>query len=596
MVADGAFFNLSVDETTNPNGAKIIMDGMPLTGSGRKINLTPGEITQKTIEVFAGDSFDYEGITLMIASEDGDVSDKATIDVHFLRSAGNVEISSPSDKWVMNTDAQFIEGKGWYIPIVISGFDKHQRNFDHIEFQYKETARGEDYWTNLCSFYADSTMMAKAGGTKRMIPDNDNIVTEFYGDGPVWEMSYDLRAVLYCRDGNNFVTNSSKVLSGIKDTRRPQLFGNPEPVEGVLDLGGSIVFNFSEDIEHNYLRAVGNFEVKGETNNDDVTTQVSLLFKGKASAETEARRNFTDKEVTIEVLIKPNETNEEMPIFSHGTNGKKLQLWFMPDKHLKAVVDEQVIVSKDTVDTHGFTQVAMVITKPDPDIKNDKWHLEFFNGGTSLGKDVINEPYTGSGPLIFGRTNEADRTTSKFYQGRMMEARLWYRPLDAGLLGTTYAFKRLHGNEMGLMDYYPMNEGTGDFAIDRTQGANATLIGTDWAVPNGMSLHLEKEDKGVELQPNAISRTAEQDYTLMFWFRTDSNGRGALISNGNGMATDEGAKNQFYIGFEGAKLVYSQHSRPNCWEPSAGAVHSSVPPSTKRCKKDNQRSSTLATC
>ena len=138
----------------------------------------------------------------------------------------------------------------------------------------------------------------------------------------------------------------------------------------------------------------------------------------------------------------------------------------------------------------------------------------------------------------------------------MMEARLWYRPLDAGLLGTTYAFKRLHGNEMGLMDYYPMNEGTGDFAIDRTQGANATLIGTDWAIPNGMSLHLEWEDKGIELLPNAISRTVEQDYTLMFWFKTDSNGRGALITNGNGKTTDEGAKNQFYIGFEGAKLVY----------------------------------------
>jgi hypothetical protein len=87
-----------------------------------------------------------------------------------------------------------------------------------------------------------------------------------------------------------------------------------------------------------------------------------------------------------------------------------------------------------------------------------------------------------------------------------------------------------------------MNEGSGDYAVDHTQGANAKLIGTSWAIPRGMSLHLDKEDKGMRLTNNAINRTAEQDYTLMFWFKTDNKGDGTLLSNGRGLKEDSGAK------------------------------------------------------
>ena len=172
-------------------------------------------------------------------------------DVHFLQTAGSVAISSPGDKWIMNCDAPTDGSRGWYLPVVISGFNKNQKNFDHIEFQYKETTRGDDYWTNLCGYYADSTLYRAASGTKEMIPENGNIQASFFGDGTVMEKGYDLRAVLFCRNGNAFLTSESKVISGIKDTRRPQLFGTPEPKSGVLGPGENIIFDFSEDIEEN---------------------------------------------------------------------------------------------------------------------------------------------------------------------------------------------------------------------------------------------------------------------------------------------------------------------------------------------------------
>ena len=536
----------------NPLGAKISINGQPLTTAGITVTVVPGIETALTMEVRAGEGFDFEGLTVGVMSPtDADHTTALTsFDVHFLREAGAVTIATPGDKWVLNTNAQQDSERGWYIPVTINGFDRHQHNFDHIEFQYKESQRGDDSWTNLCSFYADSTLMASANGVRKLMPENGNITTEFYGEGWVIEKQYDLRAVVFCRNGNDFLTTSSKVISGIKDTRRPQLFGTPEPKSGLLTVGDDMIFNFSEDIEYNYLSAITNFEVKGEVNNDNLSEMVSVQFDGStASVESEAKRNFSNKNLTIDMMVKPAETGREMPLFSHGTNGQKLQLWLTEDFKLKGVVNDQTFVSDAAIGKNSFNQVAMVLNQTDS-------VLTFYNGGLDIGRNKLTAMYTGSGTLIFGRTNESDRSQSQYYEGRMMEARLWYSAMNGGLIGTTYGNRRLTGYEKDLVDYYPMDEGSGDMVADHTQGANAKLIGASWAIPRGLSLHLEKEDKGVLLNQNALNRSSEHDYTLMFWFKTDADGRGALLSNGRGVKEDIGAVNQFHIGFEADKLMY----------------------------------------
>ena len=540
----------SVDQT-NTNGAKISVNGQTLTTGGMTISVVPGSETELDMEVRAGQGFDFMGLTIGVMSPTDAVNTKELVsfNVHYLHEAGGLAIAVPGDKWVLNTNAQMDSKRGWYLPVTINGFDRHQHNFDHIEFQYKESQRGDDSWTNICSFYADPTLMANANGVRKLIPENGNIVTEFFGEGWVMERTYDLRAVLFCRNGNDFLTTSSKIISGIKDTRRPQLFGTPEPKSSLLTSGDDIVFNFSEDIEYNYLSAITNFEVKGEVNNDNLSEMVSVQFAGKASVESEAKRNFSGKNLTIDLMVKPAETGRDMPLFSHGTNGEKLQLWLTKDFKLKAVVNDQTFTSNDEIAKNSFQQVAMVLNQTDS-------LLTFYKGGVEIGRHRLNALYNGTGTLIFGRTNENDRSTSEYYEGKMMEARLWYSAMDGGLIGTTYGSRHLTGYEKDLVDYYPMNEGSGDYAIDLTQGANAKLMDASWAIPRGLSLHLEKADKGVLLDKNALNRTVDQDYTLMFWFMTDTDGRGTLLSNGRGVKEDNGAENQFNIGFESDKLMY----------------------------------------
>ncbi|MBR4899171.1 MAG: fibronectin type III domain-containing protein, partial [Prevotella sp.] len=277
-------------DQANPLGAKISVNGQPLTTGGMTISVVPGMETALTMEVRAGQGFDFDGLTIGVMSPTDAVNTKQLVsfNVHFLREAGGVNIAVPGDKWVLNTTAQVDAKRGWYLPVTINGFDRHQHNFDHIEFQYKESQRGDDSWTNICSFYADPALMANANGVSKLIPENGNIITEFYGEGWVTERNYDLRAVLFCRNGNDFLTTSSKIISGIKDTRRPQLFGTPEPKSGILTAGDDIVFNFSEDIENNYLSAITNFEVKGEVNTNHISEMVSVQFNGTGSVETEA--------------------------------------------------------------------------------------------------------------------------------------------------------------------------------------------------------------------------------------------------------------------------------------------------------------------
>ena len=550
------YYTLYLESKSNPKGAKMTVDGIPLSADGTTVKLVPGEVTEKTLEVWAGEDFDYENLEIGVISQ-GDVQcyDVVDFSVHYLPTAGNIEISSPGDKWIMNCDAPSDSKQAWYMPVIISGFDKNQKNFDHIEFQYKESTRGDDYWTNLCGYYADSTFYRAASGTKEMIPENGNIITKFYGEGTVMEKAYDLRARLYRRNGNSFITSDSKVLSGIKDTRRPQVFGQPDPKDGIIGAGDNIVFHFSEAIEHNYLQKATNFEVVGETNETALTEETCLLFEGNGYVQTDARRNFADKNMTIDMMVRPAQTNEDMPLFSHGQDGNSLQLWLTKDWKLRAVIDSVQFESSVAVGTDALRQVALVI---------DNDHKQALLWNDSIIGTLNDVTYSGYGPLIFGASNEVVVSDRKHYSGRMMEARVWNRSMTEALLNS-YGKRRLTGYEMGLINYYPMDDGESNYAVDKAQGANAELHGATWALPRGMSLKLdwaeEKAVKGMHLDSRKMQRSAEQDYTLMLWFKTTNAGQGALISNGKGSTTDDDARNKFFLGFEYDQLIYRTNGR-----------------------------------
>ena len=225
-------FHYFLQAGSNPNGATVCVDGAPLTAGGVDIVMWPAigadgkhNVFTKEITVYPSKAFDYEDLAICLMDPEDNVRVfTQKFSAHFIPTAGKVNVSVPSNNWVINTESPY-DGKrqAWYMPVRIEGFDINWPNFDHIELQYKLSTQGDKDWVNVCSYYADKELQSKASGVTDTIPSSGIIVAPFYGEVDPVEQYYDIRAVNYCRHAGGYLTGSSEVLKGIKDTRRPHL-------------------------------------------------------------------------------------------------------------------------------------------------------------------------------------------------------------------------------------------------------------------------------------------------------------------------------------------------------------------------------------
>ncbi len=533
-----------LEDSMNPGGAKVFIDGAPLTGSGIDLYLLPNTIIEKQVEVYAGAGYDYENLGISFFNElDVKRINTVTLSAHFVPSAGPVHISKPGDNWVVNTESTYDEErKAYYLPVHIDGFDVNFRNFDHIELQYKLTTQSDKDWVNVCSYYRNNdegkALMAQASGVRELMKNDGFIDASFYGEKDPVEQYYDIRAVTYCRNGGGYLTRSSNILTGIKDTRLPEVFGTPEPTNGILGIGDDIMIKFSEPIAGNYLSKVNNFEVLGSLNSNEITTSTSLNFNGYSVAVTQGTRNLTGKSFTVDVMLNPVTNGEAMSVFSHGGE-KGVHFGLSIDRRLTATINGQTVESDKSVDFHNtLHQVAYVL-----DQQGDGMTVTFFDGHEAIGSKKLEDKYEGTSSLCLG----FDYLGA--FVGDMLEFRLWNRAMDAASL-SDYGMKKLTGYESGLLDYYPLNEGEGNWGYDKAPSSmDMMLAGTNWKRPAGISMAI-KGDKGLRLKADKFTRTKDHDYTLTFWFRTNDE-NATLFSNGE--ATREQA-DQINIGLKDDKL------------------------------------------
>ena len=535
-----------LDDSSNPKGAKVQVEGNPLSGTGYSVFLPAGQVVTKEVELYPSSEFDYDNIVISIF----DPSDKKRIQsvnlsAHFVPTAGKVNISLPGDKWVVNTESQYDAGRQqYYMPVRIDGFDVNYRNFDHIELQYKLSTKGDKEWVNVCSFYKDSTLMAKATGECKYIEDDGHIIASFYGETDPVEQQYDLRAVNYCRYGGGYLTRSSNILTGIKDTRRPQLFGNPRPEDGILDIGDDIMLRFSEPIAGNYLRDLNNFQVLGQTNTSNIALSTCLRFNGNETATSESTRNLSAKSFTVDLMVKPDRTGKNMTFFSHGDTDNILELGISADRHLMAAVGDKVYYSTDTVSFGALHQVEYVF---EADVENTKTKVSFYDGSKQIGSFEHPVLYTGTGHIHLGSPNPNVTHDINHYEGEMLEFRLWNRALSENEMNE-YRQKRLTGFELGLLDNWPLNEGHGSYSYNTVgSGGDLNVQNTEWSVPDGISMKLDGKE-GFRIDPQLFSRKDYHDYTMTFWFCT-SDTAGTILSNGQAQ-TEDAYRDHFNFGVD----------------------------------------------
>ena len=564
-------FTYFLDDASNANGAKVVVDGAPVAGEGHTVVINPGTPVTKQVEIWPGAEFDYENIGISIY-DPNDKKRKQTVylSAHFVPVASKVDISLPGNKWVINTESQFdTKRQQYYMPVRIDGFNMNSRGFDHIELQYKLTTQGDKEWVNVCAYYKDSLYFKKSSGVSEMIPEDGKIMAKFYGEIDPVEQSYDLRAVCYCRHGDGFLTRSSEILTGIKDTRRPQLFGTPKPEDGILDIGEDIILRFSEPIAGNYLRPLNNFQVVGQTNSNNITLSTSLRFNGGYEfAQPLGYRNLAGKAFTVDVMLNPDDDNKPMTVFSHGNNTHQMELGLTADRKLSALfivknssgsrltetgdekktISQFNYVSKESVPFNGFRSVRYVLI---PDMEKRVTTIVFYDGTKEIGRCTHPMMYDGYGDYYLGMGRLDGTWNTQSYRGEMLEFRLWNHAMTVEEMND-YSMKHLTGYELGLLDNYPLSEGKGIYSFNRCSGGSDLCIsGPTWKMPVGIGMKLDG-NKGFRLKGDKFTRWNHQDYSLMFWFRTTDTD-GTILANGRSEDEIE-AKQHFNFFVENGNL------------------------------------------
>lgn len=550
-----SWYTLKMVDDSNPDGAKMSIDGAAIA-NGCDFLVPAGETLIKTLEVAKGRALNYDDLKLVLVSQcQGDpadfstiIADTVTFHVHFTPSCSNVSIIKPNNNWTYNTVLPTIEVNGvqeHYMAIEMGNFDVNYDDFSHIRLQYKSSSESDNDWVTLISYYNDSTsvdyLSAKENGENVSLiktADAGKIYYNFFMDNKPDQL-YDLRAVAICNINNEKIENPSEVVSGIKDMYNPRLFGSAKPANGILTIEDEIQLNFNEQIAEGFLTK-NNFQITGIRNGAKTDHSVSIRFDGQNDyMATDANRNLAEKDITIEMWI--NADAQDATLFSHGNINEAMELSITANNHLKVILGNTVLVSEEAFafDRGSWAHIALVY-------EAEGYISAYYNYTEMISRAPVSL-YYGSGNFILGKSIN----DSNYFSGRMHNARIWNKVMSSGKLQLN-SLSILSGNEPGLLGYYPMNEGKESLALDKARGANMTLYGCKWSMPEGYASDFDGTNSYIALNTSAAVVTEEMDYTIEFWFKAESGQTNStILCNGLGTGAElAGSKNIFNIGFD----------------------------------------------
>ena len=558
---DDNWYNLVIDDSSNPNGAQLLIDGAPI-GNGRALLVPAGGTLTKTLEVRKGSVMNYDNLRLMLQSQcqcdptdfQDEIYDDVTFSVHFTPSATDVNLKKPTDNWTYNTKLATAEVNGvqkHYMDVVIDGFDVNYDNFHRIMLQYKPSSGSDNDWTTLMSYYNDQALYDQAvmnGMNAEMIKaaDAGTIKYSWFMDD-LQDQRYDLRTVGTSMINNEEVYNYSAVHSGIKDMYNPRLFGSAQPANGVLTVNDEVKLTFNEPIADGLLTD-NNFSVTGIRNGAQTDHSVSVRLDGKNDElVSEFQRNWSGKNLTIEMWTLADKAQDAV-LFSQGNANSAIELATTSDNRLKVKVADKTIVSDKAFDYEQGTWAHVAL------VYNNEGNVSaYYNYEQLISAAEVGE-YNGEGAYVFGASVDGDG----HFAGKMHGARIWDKVLTPARLQTN-SLTMLSGAESNLIAYYPMSEAKGDVLADKAHGANLEMKGGEWANPEGRAAAFNGKDQYMKLSSGSscvVDNT--MDYTIETWFKADdAQPTATIISNGRGDGEEMGGSlNLFALNLEEGRLVF----------------------------------------
>ncbi|OYU97296.1 MAG: hypothetical protein CFE21_03105 [Bacteroidetes bacterium B1(2017)] len=532
-------YSLRVDQSTNPYGAILKVDGLD---PNRDFDVPYGSTIQKTLTLKRGPNhYDYDNIRLILKSQcDDDIFDTVTISAHFLPTCTSVQMKSPEDRWILNNSYHDT------LPVLIGGYNYNWGGFKAVHFQYKPG--GTNTWYNERSFYKDTA------DASRLIPLGEPNIFYPFNFKNLPDGNYELRATTECiAPGypNNRV--NSTVMQGLVDRINPTPFGTPSPADGILSPNDDISIQFNEPIEQSTL-SLSNFEVKGVLNKSSIRSNTSIYFDGNNDyLEVAQPLNLQLKPFTIEFWHKRGGLGKQV-LFSQGADtSSSFELGFAADNKLyfrmgSETVSSLVPVTDTTV--YNFIAVSYNSVLQTADL--------FINEQVvNIGNNRIFNPYDGSGKFYMGKASVG---IPYYAKGNVYEVRVWGLARTLTDANQTKS-KLLTSSEAGLLGNWRMDEATGKLAKDNARSRHATIVNAQWFLsPMGKSYTFDGSGDYITVPTNHFGISKEMDFTLEFWFKGANGNNVGLVSNGTGLASATNPALKWSIETDTAGRIVVKHN------------------------------------
>ncbi len=532
---------LVLDDQSNPNGLVVDFGGTPLTADGRDYLIQPNETLTQTFKVTKGaaDVFEYENVKLKIASTCGDdvTLSEASFSVYFQPGCSDIRLTAPVDLWTVNTFTVPEE----QMEIVFDQYDVQNSQFKYAAFQYKASSSSQ-WITNMLFYNPNTVTIAEYQNLNEPKAWLDLDGTTNY----VWNMSslpdrnYDLRVVTYCELApGEFATTPTEIHSGIKDVKRPQIFGSAQPADGILSANDEISVQFDEELEGG-LVGLNNFSVQGVLNNYEIAHDASVNFDGIDNYVAINEGLGLAGAFSLEFWLKRNDFGREQVVFSKGNiAGDVLEIGF--DANDRFFVDYP---GQDRI----VTTLVFNTTAGNPAdpafVPDNKWNhytvtydptigeLFAYRSGKYILEQVdITGSYSGIGPVNIGKGAVSN---DRHFNGNLHELRIWNRFRQIGIVVSQFN-QALSGAEIGLVGYWPMEEAFGSQAFDKARFRHAQVF-ADWTVlPVGRAYAFDGADDYLQLSTaSTIVITKDMDFTLEWWFKAPAQTNTVMFSSGKG--------------------------------------------------------------
>ncbi|MFY8108175.1 MAG: LamG-like jellyroll fold domain-containing protein [Bacteroidia bacterium] len=506
-------YSLRVDQSTNPYGAILKVDGLD---PNRDFDVPYGATVQKTLTLKRGPNhYDYSNIRLILKSAcDDDIFDTVSISAKFLPTCTDISLKSPEDRWVLNTNYRDT------LPVVMGGYNYNWGGFQAVHFQYKPL--GSSVWYNEKSYFKDTA------DVNYKIPVGEPNIFYPFNFRNLPDGNYELRAVTECiAPGYPNSRINSTVMQGLVDRINPSPFGTPSPADGILSPNDDISIQFNEPIEQSSL-SLSNFEVKGVLNQSDLRSNTSILFDGDNDyLEVAQGLGLQQKSFTIEFWHKRNALGNQVLVSQGADSAASFDIGFTSDnKFFCRIAGETVVSNLPFTDTSAYNFYAV-------SYNNLAQTADLFINEqvVNIGNNRIFNPYSGSGKFYIGKSAVNNPLFSK---GNLYELRVWNiaRTLTESVQSKS---KLLSGTESGLIANWRMDEATGNMVKDYARFRNASIVNAQWFItPTGKSYTFDGNSDFITVPTQHFGISKEMDFTLEFWFKSNNGNKVGLLSNGTG--------------------------------------------------------------